>query len=416
MRGHRKVILLAAALLIGAGITAIAATGSSARIAHATAGANNITATGHEGQRKNGGVLDGYTAGDIFTYSEGDTIAFRFDLAAPGPAGGNFQVRFTTNDPSGCLFFRGDSFVLGSIDNNSGVSPTLSLVSTATDADETVVTLHADFSDAGSATVNYTLALSPSAGDCSGSSQHSRLANSPTDGGDFANIGAQNVPVPANKVIQLPDITVNKLVDRGSGFVPANAGEYCFTLDGGSVQCTDSNGGTVFQNVTPDGNHTITESQNPGYGFDHGSGTTNCTFSGSTATAAIAAGRPATAATCSFYNKLLPAPVVTVSKVCSAKAASTDRFGVVLNGSPTGDALDCGGSAQVQVTPGQAYTIAEAGAGTPAADLANYSIGYSAGCSGTLINGQTGTCTITNTLKAAPVVTVMKSCPNGKAL
>ena len=30
-----------------------------------------------------------------------------------------------------------------------------------------------------------------------------------------------------------------------------------------------------------------------------------------------AAGRPATGATCTFYNKLLPAPVVTVHKVCS---------------------------------------------------------------------------------------------------
>src|SRR5205085_1514995 len=140
-----------------------------------------------------------------------------------------------------------------------------------------------------------------------------------------------------------------------------------------------------------------------------------CTFSVSTATATIAAGRPATGATCTFYNKLLPAPVVTVGKACSTKAASTDRFAVVLNGTATGDVLDCGGSAQVQVTPGQPFTFTEVGAGTPAADLANYSIGYSAGCTGTLINGQTGSCTITNTLEAAPVVTVTKSCPNGKA-
>ncbi|TMK34631.1 MAG: DUF11 domain-containing protein [Actinobacteria bacterium] len=414
MRGQRKLSVLLTLVVFGCSVAALAAGGTSARVWTAATGPT-ITASNHEGQRKINGALDGYTNGDVFTYAEGDTIAFRFALAADGAASGNFQVRFTTNDPSGCLFFLGDSFSLGSIDNNSGVSPTVTLVSTATDADETVVTLHADFSDAGSATINYTLTLSLNAGDCSGSSQHSRLANAPSDGGDFGNIGAQNVPVPANKVLVLPNITVNKLVDRGNGsFVPAFAGEYCFTLDSATTQCTDVNGSTVFQNVSPDGNHTITESQNAGFTFDHGTGT-NCTFSGETATAAVAAGRPATGATCTFYNRLLAAPSVTVNKVCSAKAATTDRFAVVLNASPTGDVLDCGGNAQVDPTPGQAYTITEAGAGTPAADLANYSIDYSPGCSGTLINGQTTICTITNTLRAAPVVHVTKVCATDKA-
>ncbi|TML24611.1 MAG: hypothetical protein E6G32_03345 [Actinobacteria bacterium] len=278
MRGQRKLSVLLTLVVFGCSVAALAAGGTSARVWTAATGPT-ITASNHEGQRKINGALDGYTNGDVFTYAEGDTIAFRFALAADGAASGNFQVRFTTNDPSGCLFFLGDSFSLGSIDNNSGVSPTVTLVSTATDADETVVTLHADFSDAGSATINYTLTLSLNAGDCSGSSQHSRLANAPSDGGDFGNIGAQNVPVPANKVLVLPNITVNKLVDRGNGsFVPAFAGEYCFTLDSATTQCTDVNGSTVFQNVSPDGNHTITESQNAGFTFDHGTTTASWPF------------------------------------------------------------------------------------------------------------------------------------------
>src|SRR5207245_1568088 len=47
---------------------------------------------------------------------------------------------------------------------------------------------------------------------------------------------------------------------------------------------------------------------------------------------------------------------------------------------------------------------------------ANYTSARSADCSGTLAHyGDTASCTITNTLNAAPKVTVSKSCPNGKA-
>ena len=123
---------------------------------------------------------------------------------------------------------------------------------------EWVVTLNVDFSAAGEAVVNYQLKLSNQAGDCSGSSQHSRL----NAGDGVSQTGQQNVPVPANQVIELPNITVTKLVDRGTDtFVPANAGEYCFTLDSGSCTAIDANGQVVFSAVS-DGAHTITESNN----------------------------------------------------------------------------------------------------------------------------------------------------------
>src|SRR5205823_3089242 len=50
-------------------------------------------------------------------------------------------------------------------------------------------------------------------------------------------------------------------------------------------------------------------------------------------------------------------------------------------------------------------------------DLGNYETpAYGAGCSGTLAHfGDSATCTITNARKSPPVVTVTKSCPNGKA-
>src|SRR5919204_4967634 len=65
-----------------------------------------ITAKAHEGQRSDGT----WTGGNITTYKEGDTIAFRFDLTATDATSGDLQVRFTGNDGT-CLFFT-DYFVL----------------------------------------------------------------------------------------------------------------------------------------------------------------------------------------------------------------------------------------------------------------------------------------------------------------
>ncbi len=378
------------------------------------AAGTSITAKQHEGQRSNGT----YTSGNITQYKEGDTINFRFTLAsddaAPGP--NQMQVRFTGDDGD-CLFFD-NYFVLGSIDNVSGASPIVGIASGPT-ADsfgtsngEWVVTLNVSFAAAGEAVVNYQLKLSQEAGECNGSSQHSRL--SPLDG--VSQTGQQNVPVPANQIIELPNITVTKLVDRGTGtFVAADAGEYCFTLDSGTCTPIDASGQVTFTGVS-DGAHTITESSNlahPGYTFDSGTGT-NCVFSGGTATATVAAGTTATNAACTFKNKLTAPPKVTVTKSCpNGPANAGDRFQVQLNGSNVGTALTCGGSLDVNPTPGQAYTITEAAAGTT--DFANYNSSLSAGCSGTLSFGGTAACTITNTLKAAPKVTVTKACPDGPA-
>jgi uncharacterized repeat protein (TIGR01451 family) len=405
------VIALVALLGITAGSSLAKPTGKSS-IRHLAA-TPVLTAKQHEGKRSDGT----YTSGNITQYKEGETIDFHFTLSATDAASGTLQVRFTGNDGS-CLFFDNYFALLGTPTNVSGTSPGVSVASGPT-ADsfgtsngEWVVTLNINASAAGEAVVNYQLKLSNQAGDCSGSSQHSRL--SPGDG--VSQTGQQNVPVPANQVIELPSITVAKLVDRGTGtFVPANAGEYCFTMDSGTCTAVDSNGQVVFTAVS-DGPHTITESnnlQNSGYTFDSGTGT-NCTFNGSTATATVAAGTTATNASCIFKNKLTAPPKVTVTKSCPNGAANAgDRFQVQLNGSNVGTALACGGSIDVNPTVGQAYSITETAAGTT--DFANYTSSLSAGCSGTLSFGGTATCTITNSRKALPKVTVTKSCPNGPA-
>jgi len=253
-RAKWGVVVVALLVLTGIGAgssSAMRFVGSSPR--HFTA-APVITAKQHEGQKSD----LSYTSGNVTTYKEGDSINFRFTLSASDAATGQLQVRFTGDDGD-CLFFT-NSFVLGAVDTTSGATPTVGVASgPIADSGEWVVTLDVAFSGAGEAVVNYQLKLSNEAGGCNGSSQHSRL--SPGDG--VSQTGQQNVPVPANQLIQLPDITVAKLVDRadGAGFVPASAGEYCFTLDGGSCTPIDSSGQVVFVNVT-DGAHTITESSN----------------------------------------------------------------------------------------------------------------------------------------------------------
>jgi hypothetical protein len=121
-----------------------------------------------------------------------------------------------------------------------------------------------------------------------------------------------------------------------------------------------------------------------------------------------------TTVTCTFVNQLRPAPLVTINKSCpDGVHATTDRFQPKNGSADAGNAIACGGSTSFTATPDVAYNITEAAAGDPAANLANYTTTYSADCNKTLARGGTATCTITNALKAAPLVTINKSCPNG---
>jgi uncharacterized repeat protein (TIGR01451 family) len=109
-------------------------------------------------------------------------------------------------------------------------------------------------------------------------------------------------------------------------------------------------------------------------------------------------------------------PKVTVTKACpNGKANAGDRFQVKRNGTDVGTPLDCGAESNdhtdVTVTAGVVYTFTEGAAGTT--DLANYTTAFGEGCSGTLAHyGDTATCTITNTLKAAPTLAVIKHVVN----
>ena len=169
----------------------------------AYAGANDLTVSDHEGQLDPAGT---YTNGQVKTYSEGDPINFHFTVTAADAASGQMQVEFTEDDGF-CTFFDG-SFALGTHDSSSpavvtssGATPTVTLSGTPTVVSgDWVQLVDVSFAAAGEAVVSYYLTLSNDASNCNGSSQNSQLSNS-ANTGDFANIGAQTVPVPAKDVL-----------------------------------------------------------------------------------------------------------------------------------------------------------------------------------------------------------------------
>ena len=115
---------------------------------------------------------------------------------------------------------------------------------------------------------------------------------------------------------------------------------------------------------------------------------------------------------CTITNALKAPPHVIVHKLCPhGRAVATDRFQLTNALHPLEVVLDCGETAQIELVPGEAYAIGEMGAGTPPANLANYTTTLSEGCSGSLGLGETADCTITNDAHPGTIEVVKKLVP-----
>jgi uncharacterized repeat protein (TIGR01451 family) len=213
--------------------------------------------------------------------------------------------------------------------------------------------------------------------------------------------GSQVTCTLTNTLKELPTVVVTKDCDPNAG---ADAND--------RFQVTNK-GGNVGDPLACEGSLTATLQPGAAFEFDEvaGNGTTdlaNYTKSRSAGCTDADGLQRGENGSCMITNTLKAVPKVTVHKACpNGKAADGDRFQVKRDGSNVGDPLDCGGDLDVTVTAGQAYAITEDAAGTT--DLANYTTTLSEGCSGALAHfGDTAGCTITNTLKAAPKLTVIK--------
>jgi hypothetical protein len=275
--------------------------------------ANEISVNTHEGELSPSGSGN-YSPGNIVTYSEGESINYRFTITSSSAASGTMQVEFSQQD-SNCLFFD-ESFSLGQIDSVSGSSPTvetnggLSIEGqNLSSGFDWVQKLDVSFSGSGTAVVNYTLTLSNEAGNCGGSSTHTTLANASPKGG-FANISNRTVPMPAGNILILPSITINKSVTSSTALpedftftvAPAINGQTEFEIASGESS-------VFIDNVDPSQNYTITESGPSGHTFTGGTGS-NCntvqdsvgTPDGQMFVSGIESGRPAVDAVCNFTN------------------------------------------------------------------------------------------------------------------
>jgi LPXTG-motif cell wall-anchored protein len=401
-------------------------------------GTGDIRSTTHEGQQQtinpDGSVTQTtYTSGNVTSYREGDSINFHYTLTFSGTTGtlsGQMAIRYSKEDDT-CNFFESD-FGLGTWNSSGGaVEPASSGITVTTSGsptydagnEEWVQLLDLSGPAGSQAVINYHLTVNNDVEGCTGSSQHSRLA--PSDApGDYKQTGRENVPVPASQIIYLPDLTVIKYVDRGDGtFVLAGVDEWAFTAtsvaDPAATRTlnTDAAGQAYFENLAPDGDWTVTESEIGGsdYEFVRGEGT-NCTFTGDVATASVLQGtvRNVQDAECIFYNRIKQGSITIVKN-----AIPDDPQDFAFTGDLGTFSLDDDGdpalpnSQTFPVSPGQ-YAVTESG--VAGWNLTGLSCDDSAspnpsdtdlGTRTATINvepGESVTCTFTNTKEASIVI------------
>jgi hypothetical protein len=214
---------------------------------------DSISVRKHQGERAPSGS-ENWTGGNISGYSEGDQIRFRFTLSANEPASGLLDIHFTKQG-NGCDPFFTNAFAF-SVEPVSGDQPTVAAVGGAVqEGEEWVQTLSIDFAGGGEAIVVYVLTLSGVAGDCTGSSQHSRLF--PGDpAGDVHQMGRQNVPVAAPDEAP-PEASLLEVV---KDLRPATDPGRFDLLINGSVEFADAGPGDTTGPVEVDpGSHVIGE-------------------------------------------------------------------------------------------------------------------------------------------------------------
>lgn len=149
--------------------------------------------------------------------------------------------------------------------------------------------------------------------------------------------GAENVPIPVNQILALPSLTISKSVAAGT----ASPSDFSFdvspSINGVShYAIAQGQSSVTIDNVSPDGNYTVTESGPAGYTFTGGTGT-NCTANQATVgtaagamTASVAAGTlgqnsTLKNATCNFTNSVQKGSI-TISKDAIPDSATTFDF------------------------------------------------------------------------------------------
>lgn len=207
------------------------------------------------------------------------------------------------------------------------------------------------------ATVYWDSRLSVDAALWNGASLHFRLES----GIDGESVGNKEGPVQVSQLLFLPSLTMTKVVDSGS----ATPDQWCFnvspSINGISQFCILSGQSSVSVDNVPSGTYLVTETGPSDYNFAAGLGT-NCTFQGSSATATVASGDPATSGSCTFHNSLSVGTIVVHKDVQGPNGEdivdTSANFTVRLDGSDLQLFTDGGTAYYNNVAPG-AHTVTE---------------------------------------------------------
>ena len=267
----------------------VSAVGPFVPVARAAAG--DMSVGTFEGQNSDGS----WSPGNNTQFAEGDYVNYRFPVtAAANGNSGVLYVKYST-----CMFT--NYFALLGSPAPAVVTPGAQSSSGGDWSQKLTIA----FPTAGTATVQFTLRISNTGGDCNGSSSHVALDTLQQDKGDFGNIGSKDIPIPANSIFYSPSLTIAKIVDGGT----AVASDFWFTVSpavNGQAELHIPVGQTsvTITDVNPDGVFVITEHGPAGYTFTGGTGTNCTTTATGVMTATVTSGRPAINATCTFTNAI----------------------------------------------------------------------------------------------------------------
>jgi hypothetical protein len=226
--------------------------------------------------------------------------------------------------------------------------------------------------------------------------------------------GNENIGISTNQLLVLPTLTIVKEVVGGTLAADQWSFNVSPTINGNSDFATtlnqDGTASVTIENVPVDGAYTVTESGPSGYTVSAGSGSLNCTFSGGTATGTLAAGKPATDATCVFVNTYDAPPAPTTGNVTVTKVVTNDDGGAkIVSDFPLSVGQTAVVSGATNAFAAGTYAITESGA-------TGYTATYTGDCDAlgnlTVVAGQSYSCTITNDDVAA-TLTVNKIVSGG---
>jgi uncharacterized repeat protein (TIGR01451 family) len=224
--------LLLAVLVAAAIVGSISATGGSA---DAAPGDPALTISDHEGLQSPEGT---WTNGNVTTYSVGDVIAFRFVVDGSAGASGTVDLLFSGPGGAGCSGqFFDEYFSLGSVVPEAGdPAPTVVAGPPIQSGTDWRVTFSFDFSPgAAEAVVGYSLRVSDDVSGCNGSSTGTEFKPQSATG-DAKVVGAQRVPVPANKILVPPTVELTKTAESNVIDEPGGTVEFTLTVENTSKQ------------------------------------------------------------------------------------------------------------------------------------------------------------------------------------